>query len=786
MRRISCGISGTNEMPATHKLSEIPISEEIKKAFLTYYRKDLTLRPAQDQAVFEENLLSNTGNLIIATPTNSGKSMLSYLLLFQEAIEGRNVVLVEPLRVLAYEKAEELRAIADIIRKQSHIKVKITISTGDYRLTDQFMATKPEQHKSGQGQVIVATPERLDAISRMKENENWFKALSLVCFDEAHLIGDSNRGPTLELLIAYLRTMQDPARIVLMSATIANPDELAKWLSPCHIIIALQRYPQLEKWVYCIDDGEDSNDILVSEIQKILSEDGTSVIVFVYQTASAESFANHIAKTLSGRRIPAHDLSANMNTGVAWFHANMSTATKTSIIEAMESGKVRVTVSTTALSMGINLPATHVFVRDITFTGFKDLNVGDLLQMLGRAGRGNHSGFGAVLLSKSNLSKEHVIVEGLSNEEVPTIRSALLPESRDGYYGSAGLDLFYIDRVGNQVIGALNRFQSVTWSVIVEYLKNTLCGDRFENLNELVRYLIDWKLVWQDEATKEYALTALGKVSSRCYFPPLTAANIGQFIRDLLSDDLTGKHVSELTPIDYIIMLCLCSNEFKPITRYSKKIEATILNYMEGLPAEEKSYLYRSWIKSDPESVWGSARVDYSQKDAKKQVFQRVFTAMLIYDLSKGLPSSQLKDYYKVDVEELQEKLRDSIIWLVSGVERVLNVRTFYYHLKENCMAESTDIHSVEMAFKKGSSTLFRLIGNLKFRSKLGELIRGIKRVYPHAESYPGEGTIRRLEENGIHSLKDLVGKKTCDLTDMGIQKKHADLIIGYIVKRRS
>lgn len=784
MRKISCGTSGTDTVLETHKLSEIPAGAEMISAFKTFYKKDLKLRPAQDAAIFDEGLMSDSENAIIATPTNSGKSMLAYLLLFQDAVKGKCVVLVEPLRALAYEKSEELKAIAEILRRQFQVKVKITISTGDYRLTDEFMNSRPAEKQREQGQIIVATPERLDAISRMRENRGWFETLTLVCFDEAHLIADSNRGPTLELLIAFLRTMDHPARIVLMSATIANPDVLADWLAPCRIVNAAQRYPRLEKWVYCMEDGEEVNDILTAEIQNILRTDGTSVIVFVYQTASAERYANDLARKRSGKRIAAHDLSAAMDAGVAWFHANMSAETKNRVIEAMENGSVRVTVSTTALSMGINLPATHVFVRDVTFSGFKDLDAADLLQMLGRAGRGNQPGIGVVFLSKNNLVKERAVVDGMTNETMPAIKSALPPAVRDEYYGTSRTDFFYLDRVGNQVIGALNRYQTVTKSVLEAYFQKTLCGGRFGNLDEILRYLVEWKLAWRDETTNEYALTALGQISSRCYFPPVTSANTGQLIRDLLTDEPSGKHIAEFAPIDYVIMLCLCSNEFKSIARYSKKAEAAIVNYMESLPLGEKSYLYRTWIAADPESLWGSARVDDSS--TWKQIYPRVYTAMLIYDLSKGIPSQQLKDYYKIDVEEIQEKLRDNAIWLLCGVERLLNVRSFYYHLKENCKAEARDIHAVDIAFKKASKTVFGLIGNLKFRSKLGELIRGIRRVYPHAQSYPGEGTIKRLEAAGMTSLKDLVQTSTSDLVAAGVQKKYADMIVGYVRQRMS
>ena len=785
MKKIYCGISGSNEVPTTHKLSEVPVSVELLKAILSFYGSDLQLRPAQDEAVFTYDLLSDDRNAIIATPTNSGKSLLSYLLLLNSAIEGKTVVLIEPLRALAYEKSEELRRIAELLKRQSKIKVGVTITTGDYRLNDEFMhSAVAVEEPGGTGRIVIATPERLDALSRVPENKDWFKKIALVCFDEAHLIGDPNRGATLELLIAFLRSLASALRIVLMSATISNSDELAAWLSPCVVISNVPRYPTLDKWIYCIEEGEDTNQILLNEIQEILAKPDNSVLLFVYQTASAEALAQQIASALSGKKIKKHDLSAAMSAGVAWFHSKLSAATKESIIHAMEIGQIRVTVSTTALSMGINLPATHVFVRDITFTGYKDLDISDLMQMIGRAGRGNKAGTGIILLSSQNLSKTTIIADGIKNEVVPEIRSKLVPVIREDYYGTTRDDLFYIDRVGNQIMGILNRCGASTMTRLNKCLSFTLGGNRFEDLPKILRYLSDWKLAYFNEDTNEYQLTHLGKVSSRGYLPPITAANMGQLMRDLLLDRPDGSHILQLNPIDYLIILCLVSNENRPIVRYSKALVKKIDGWMEALPLEEKSYLYRTWIVSAPDELLGSARVTNDIPNADKYVYQCTYTAMMIYDLSRGITYSQINDFYRLDIEEVQERLRDNAIWILCGFEQLLEIKSFYFHLKNNCEAETEQIQNVDNAFKKASKTIFALIANLKFRSHLGELVRGIKRVYPHADSYPGEGTLRKLEGNGIIALKDLRGKTTSDLVQMGIKRSYADLICGYIRKR--
>ena len=195
MRKIYCGTSGTDQIPETHKLSEIGIPGHVLNAFLEYYGQDISLRPAQKEALIGHNLLTQNDNVIIATATNSGKSLISYLALFVEATAGKTVVLIEPLRALAYEKGEELQKIAESLKKQSKIKVTVTVTTGDYRLSDEFMNSKPSGHTAGQ--IIVATPERLDAISRVSENKEWFQQVAMVCIDEAHLIGDVHLDITL-------------------------------------------------------------------------------------------------------------------------------------------------------------------------------------------------------------------------------------------------------------------------------------------------------------------------------------------------------------------------------------------------------------------------------------------------------------------------------------------------------------------------------------------------------------------------------------------------------------
>ncbi len=173
-------------------------------------------RPSQKKAL-EKGLLKGN-NLLICTPTASGKTLIAELLMFNTILKEREknndvkALYLVPLKALASEKFHSF------LKKYSD-NFKIALSISDIDSVDKSL----EEYD-----VIILTVEKLDALIRHKVS--WIEKVKVVVIDEIHLLNDPNRGPTLEYIITLLK-LKYKIQILGLSATIGNPEELAEWLN---------------------------------------------------------------------------------------------------------------------------------------------------------------------------------------------------------------------------------------------------------------------------------------------------------------------------------------------------------------------------------------------------------------------------------------------------------------------------------------------------------------------------------------------------------------------------
>ena len=164
------------------------------------------LRPSQVKSIKEGLFLGK--NLLVCTPTASGKTLVGEMAILNC---NKKSVYVVPLKALANEKYNQF--------VKRYPQFKIALTSGDMDGDDSYLARYD---------VIITTSEKLDSLIR--HNSPWIKDIGVFVVDEIHLLNDTSRGPTLEILITLMRHMLPELQIIGLSATIGNSSELASWL----------------------------------------------------------------------------------------------------------------------------------------------------------------------------------------------------------------------------------------------------------------------------------------------------------------------------------------------------------------------------------------------------------------------------------------------------------------------------------------------------------------------------------------------------------------------------
>jgi len=726
-------------------------------------------------AIRDGGLLHSRRNMVVAGPTNSGKSLLAYLTLLQGARTGRRTLLLEPLRAIAQEKWEELDALTSRIEADLGRKIAVEITTGDYRLNEETMESPPPES----GEVVIATPERIEAILRSPVYDAWVRSFSVVCVDEAHMIGDTQRGATLEYVITSFKTLQAPPRMVLFSATLGDTTAIERWLDPCDTVVSSVRRPPLKRCIYEIEPGEDPKQALIGTVQKILSSDsGHSLLVFVYQKAWASALAGELSAlgTVCG---PA---------GAQAYHASLSATTKAKVRGLFLGGQCRCIVTTAALAMGVNLPATHVIVRDLQYGPGRAIEIGTLLQMAGRAGRGSRAGTAVFLRKESDAWKAGDLRVGLEESRVMEIRSVF------GAEGNKGCDE---PALAETLLSLLSRCMETGTSEaeLTSFLAASLTGQQG---NHNVPQTLAWiaaqgRLLAYKEANL-WKATRLGEVAIRASAPLPAAAGLAQLLRDFLSVDPEDNVLRQWTVLDLLIIGELLATRNGPRKSFSEPFATLVDAAFEQ--SSVKSVVFNGWIKgargySKVEEVMGSLGLQQQKKagggvDRSRQAgYLAAWRAMILWHRSQGVSCADLERRWGTkDLSEVEESWRDDRLFLIGALRNVFEIRCIFFHLKEECEADAQRIQRVKRALQRIRLLSFQILDLLSWCSPLGALFLRLRSATGTGRQSPAKATMRRLEDAGVCSAIALAKLTETELIQIGVRKDLAGVIVAFLRRR--
>ena len=411
-----------------------------------------TLYPPQELAISKG--LMDGRNMLITTPTASGKSLIALLGAVKALNDGKKVVYITPLKALAMEKFHDFEALRKL-RYYNRRELKLTVSTGDYDSSGSKLAGSD---------IVILTNEKLDSI--MRHGINWLYEVGLFIIDEIHLLGDRDRGPTLEIILTKIKETFRKAQLIALSATISNSEEIGKWLG-CEIVDTCWRPTKLIEGIYDYGtvrmNNNDSYEVKQSgstsstaaidlAFQSVL--DGGQALIFAETRRRAVSLATKAAERFAKiNKSPVEELiqkaskqilsngdadinktlSGLVTKGVAFHHAGLSLKIRSIVEDAFKSGIVKILTATPTLGAGVNLPARRVIIASIfrydqELGGNIPMSILEYKQLCGRAGRPSYDKFGeSIIITDPRINSSELYDHYILGNPEP-LRSQLMNE----------------------------------------------------------------------------------------------------------------------------------------------------------------------------------------------------------------------------------------------------------------------------------------------------------------------------------------------------------------------
>ncbi len=508
------------------------LPEDIKKIINSAYPYIEEFNPAQ-KAVIESGYLDDKSNYIICIPTASGKTVLGVLPALKTILNKGKAVYAAPLLSIQNEKVQEFKAFE-----------KHGISVG--------------KHPSS-ADLSVMVFESFDALTRFSWDT--LRDIDTLIIDEFHMIGEYTRGPTLEAAITRAKIINPSMRIIALSATLRNIEEIEGWLEGKCVEHDYRPVP-LNKEVL---DGEmfntkNKNDVIVKIVEKAMQDD-SQALSFVSTRRFTESLATYVAKKINKKlsksqkqnfkevsdkllEVPKNKGSLPTTTcvklaeaaekGVAFHHAGLFNEQKEIIEEEFRKGNILMISATPSLMYGVNLPSKSVAIRDTTrwtSNGPQPIPVFDYEQMSGRAGRPQYDDVGYSYLIAKTADEAINLEDYYINGEIELTNSKLI-DNKDAVY--------------KQIIAQIASTLSKDLDELVDFFEKTLYGYQMSNNPSMSLFASD-SLKWELENGLQFLLqngiiratpeglktTEFGNLIAKSNYTVETAVKIKEYITSM-------------------------------------------------------------------------------------------------------------------------------------------------------------------------------------------------------------------------------------------------------------
>ncbi|MFB7249224.1 DEAD/DEAH box helicase [Microbacterium sp. NPDC056234] len=379
----------------------------------------IQLYPAQDEAVIE---IVSGNNLILSTPTGTGKSLVAIGAHFAALVDGRRSYYTAPIKALVSEK---FFALVDIFGPDN-----VGMVTGDSAVN----ADAP---------IICCTAEILANLALRQGAD---AEVGQVVMDEFHFYGDPDRGWAWQVPLLEL----PQAQFILMSATLGDVTSLAEDLTrrtsrQTATVTGVERPVPLHFYYETTPIHE--------TVEELLSTGQAPIYVVHFSQAAAMERAQALSSTKIATREQRDEiadligefrfttsfgktLSRFLRAGIGVHHAGMLPKYRRLVEQLAQRGLLRVICGTDTLGVGINVPIRTVLLTALTkFDGtrMRQLNAREFHQIAGRAGRAGYDTAGTVVAQAPEHESENVAAIKKAGDDPKKKRKIVRKKAPDGF-----------------------------------------------------------------------------------------------------------------------------------------------------------------------------------------------------------------------------------------------------------------------------------------------------------------------------------------------------------------
>jgi superfamily II RNA helicase len=443
-------------------------SDAVYEAFLGWTSGNgIALYPAQDEAIME---IVSGANVILSTPTGTGKSLVAVAAHFAALAEGKRSFYTAPIKALVSEK---FFALVDVFGAAN-----VGMVTGDSSVN----ADAP---------IICCTAEILANLSLRHGAST---PADLVVMDEFHFYGDPDRGWAWQV---PLLTMPN-AQFVLMSATLGDVTTLAHDLSErtdreTAIVTGVHRPVPLHYYYATTPVHETVEDLLntdqapvyivhfsqLAALERAQAMTSIKVVNREQRDAIAELIGGFRFTTSFGRT-----LSRLVRSGIGVHHAGMLPKYRRLVEQLAQKGLLRVICGTDTLGVGINVPIRTVLFTALTkYDGvrMRQLNAREFHQIAGRAGRAGYDTAGTVVVQAPDHETDNLKAISKAGDDPKKRRKIVRKKAPEGFI-SWGEPSFR--KLVDAEPETLRSSMQVTHAMILNVIARN--GDAFADMRDLI------------------------------------------------------------------------------------------------------------------------------------------------------------------------------------------------------------------------------------------------------------------------------------------------------------